>query len=76
MRGLGYESYGIHGSDNGAMVARKLGLLNPDGFHRLHVLQLFSFPSGDPSEFERLEPADHAGSCTCSGSSPSAATTR
>ncbi|NNC13618.1 epoxide hydrolase [Planctomonas sp. JC2975] len=61
MRGLGYDSYGIHGSDNGAMVARELGLLSPDGFLGLHVLQLFSFPSGDPSEFERLEPADYAG---------------
>ncbi len=57
MRGLGYDSYGIHGSDNGAMVARELGLLNPEGFLGLHVLQLFSFPSGDPSEFEKLEPA-------------------
>ncbi|KJQ55237.1 epoxide hydrolase family protein [Microbacterium sp. SA39] len=61
MRGLGYDSYGIHGSDNGAMVARELGLLNPKGFLGLHVLQLFSFPSGDPSEFERLEPQDYAG---------------
>ncbi|MFJ4167109.1 epoxide hydrolase family protein [Microbacterium sp. NPDC089698] len=61
MRGLGYESYGVHGSDNGAMVARELGLLAPEGFLGLHVLQLFSFPSGDPSEFERLEPADYAG---------------
>ncbi|MCS5718403.1 epoxide hydrolase [Herbiconiux sp. CPCC 205763] len=61
MRGLGYERYGIHGSDNGAMVARELGLLNPDGFLGLHVLQLFSFPSGDPAEFEKLEPADYAG---------------
>ncbi|GGD64146.1 epoxide hydrolase family protein [Microbacterium murale] len=61
MRELGYDSYGIHGSDNGAMVARELGLLNPDGFLGLHVLQLFSFPSGDPAEFEKLEPADYAG---------------
>ncbi|MEL5991681.1 epoxide hydrolase family protein [Microbacterium phosphatis] len=61
MRALGYDSYGIHGSDNGAMVARELGLLNPDGFLGLHVLQLFSFPSGDPAEFERLEPGDYAG---------------
>lgn len=61
MRGLGYDSYGVHGSDNGAMVARELGLLEPEGFLGLHVLQLFSFPSGDPSEFERLEPADYAG---------------
>ncbi len=61
VRGLGYDSYGIHGSDNGAMVARELGLLEPAGFLGLHVLQLFSFPSGDPAEFEKLEPADYAG---------------
>jgi pimeloyl-ACP methyl ester carboxylesterase len=61
MRRLGYERYGVHGSDNGALVARELGLLEPEGFLGLHVLQLFSFPSGDPSEFERLEPADYAG---------------
>jgi pimeloyl-ACP methyl ester carboxylesterase len=61
MRRLGYQSYGIHGSDHGAMVARELGILNPEGFLGLHVLQLFSFPSGDPAEFERLEPQDYAG---------------
>jgi len=61
MRGLGYNGYGVHGSDNGAMVARELGLLAPKGFLGLHVLQLFSFPSGDATEFERLEPADYAG---------------
>lgn len=61
MRRLGYSEYGIHGSDNGALVARELGLQNPDGFLGLHVLQLFSFPSGDPAEFERLEPQDYAG---------------
>ncbi len=60
MRRLGYTEYGIHGSDNGALVARDLGLLNPAGFLGLHVLQLFSFPSGDPSEMERLEPQDFA----------------
>jgi pimeloyl-ACP methyl ester carboxylesterase len=61
MRRLGYHSYGAHGSDMGAMIARELGLLAPDGFLGLHVQQLFSFPSGDPAEFERLEPADFAG---------------
>ena len=61
MRRLGYTEYGIHGSDNGAMVARELGLLDPEGFLGLHVLHLFSFPSGDPAEFERLEPQDYAG---------------
>ena len=61
VRRLGYDRYGVHGSDHGAMVARELGLLEPEGFLGLHVLQLFSFPSGDPSEFERLTPQDHAG---------------
>lgn len=60
MRRLGYDAYGVHGSDNGALIARDLGLLAPEGFLGLHVLQLFSFPSGDPSEFERLEPQDYA----------------
>jgi len=60
MRRLGYESYGTHGSDGGAMISRELGLLKPDGFLGAHVLQLFSFPSGDPTEFEKLEPKDYA----------------
>jgi pimeloyl-ACP methyl ester carboxylesterase len=60
MRKLGYESYGSHGSDAGAMISRELGLLQPEGFLGLHVLQLFSFPSGDPAEFEKLEPKDYA----------------
>ncbi|MEJ3651440.1 epoxide hydrolase family protein [Actinomycetes bacterium KLBMP 9759] len=60
MRGLGYESYGAHGSDGGAMVSRELAILNPPGFLGAHVLQLFSFPSGDPAEFERMTPADYA----------------
>ena len=56
MRRLGYDSYGTHGSDAGAMVSRELALLNPDGFLGAHVLQLFSFPSGDPAEFEKMTP--------------------
>jgi epoxide hydrolase len=60
MRRLGYGSYGVHGSDGGALVARELGLLDPPGFLGLHVLHLFSFPSGDPAEFEKLGPADYA----------------
>jgi pimeloyl-ACP methyl ester carboxylesterase len=60
MRRLGYDSYGAHGSDQGAMIARELGVQAPDGFLGLHVMQLFSFPSGDPAEFERLEPQDYA----------------
>ena len=60
MRGLGYLSYGAHGSDGGSMISRELAMLAPDGFLGAHVLQLFSFPSGDPTEFERMTPADYA----------------
>jgi len=60
MRRLGYPSYGTHGSDGGAMVSRELAVLNPEGFLGAHVLQLFSFPSGDPAEFEKFTPADYA----------------
>ena len=44
MRRLGYESYGAHGSDGGAMISRELAVLDPPGFLGAHVLQLFSFP--------------------------------
>jgi pimeloyl-ACP methyl ester carboxylesterase len=60
MRRLGYDSYGVHGSDGGAMVGRELAVLNPEGFLGAHVLQLFSFPSGDPSEFEGFGPKEYA----------------
>jgi pimeloyl-ACP methyl ester carboxylesterase len=60
MRRLGYASYGTHGSDGGAMVSRELAVLDPEGFLGAHVLQLFSFPSGDPAEFERFGPKEYA----------------
>jgi len=60
MRRLGYSSYGAHGSDGGAMVGRELAVLNPEGFLGAHVLQLFSFPSGDPAEFEKFGPKEYA----------------
>ena len=61
MKRLGYDRYGAHGTDGGAQIGRELGLLNPDGLVGTHVLQLFSFPSGDPAEFENLSEKDQAG---------------
>lgn len=60
MRRLGYHRYGEHGSDAGAIVGRELGIIQPEGFLGAHVLQAFSFPSGDPAEFEQLQPQDYA----------------
>ncbi len=60
MRRLGYDAYGVHGSDMGAMVGRELAVTDPEGFRGAHVLQLFSFPSGDPAEFEAFGPKEYA----------------
>jgi epoxide hydrolase len=60
MRRLGYESYGTHGSDGGALVSRELAVLDPPGFLGAHVLQLFSFPSGAEGEFDSFGPKEYA----------------
>src|ERR687898_1279432 len=58
MRRLGYKSYGAHGNDAGALVAPEQGRLDPEHVIGVHVTQLFSFPSGDPAEFEGLSQED------------------
>lgn len=60
MRRLGYDQYGIHGSDAGALVARELAVTDPDGFLGAHVLQLFSFPSGAEGEMDDFGPKEYA----------------
>ena len=54
MKRLGYERYGAHGNDAGAIVAPLQGRLDPDRVIGVHVNQIFSFPSGDPAEFEGM----------------------
>jgi epoxide hydrolase len=54
MHRLGYDRYGAHGNDAGAIVAPLQGRLDPDHVIGVHVNQIFSFPSGDPAEFEGL----------------------
>ena len=51
---LGYDRYGAHGNDSGSMISPEVGRFAPDRVVGVHVTQLFSFPSGDPSEFEDL----------------------
>ncbi|TJZ81151.1 epoxide hydrolase [Rhodococcus oryzae] len=60
MHRLGYQSYGAVGNDGGSMIAPEIGRLDPSNVVGVHVTQLFSFPSGDPSEFEGLSEADLA----------------
>ena len=58
MKRLGYERYGAHGGDAGALVSRELGILKPSGLVGVHVLQIFAFPSGDPAEMVDLSEFD------------------
>ena len=61
MKRLGYERYGAQGGDVGALVARELGILAPEGLAGVHVQQIFAFPSGAPDEMQGLTPFEMAG---------------
>jgi pimeloyl-ACP methyl ester carboxylesterase len=60
MHQLGYERYGVHGNDVGSQISPEVGRLAPERVVGVHVTQLFSFPSGDPAEFEGLSDDDQA----------------
>jgi epoxide hydrolase len=60
MERLEYERYGAHGNDSGSQISPEIGRLDPEHVVGVHVTQLFSFPSGDPTEFENLSEEDQA----------------
>jgi pimeloyl-ACP methyl ester carboxylesterase len=57
---LGYDRYGAHGNDAGSQISPEVGRYDPDHVVGVHVTQLFSFPSGDPSEFADMTEEDMA----------------
>jgi len=57
MKALGYERWGVVGNDVGALVARELGILAPEGLVGVHVQQIFAFPA-DEAEYARLGDKD------------------
>jgi len=61
MTGLGYDRYGAHGGDVGALVGRELGILAPKGLVGTHLLQIFAFPTGAEGEMEGLTPFEVEG---------------
>jgi pimeloyl-ACP methyl ester carboxylesterase len=61
MKRLGYERYGAHGGDAGALITRELGILKPDGLVGVHLLQIFAFPSGDPNEMAEMTDFEREG---------------
>lgn len=60
MTRLGYEKFGAHGNDAGAIISPEIGRRHPERVIGVHVNQIFSFPSGDPAEFEGMSPEDFA----------------
>jgi epoxide hydrolase len=60
MARLGYRRYGVHGNDAGSLISPEVGRFDPDHVVGVHVTQVFSFPSGDPAEFEKLSGDDMA----------------
>ncbi|MBF6321327.1 epoxide hydrolase family protein [Nocardia cyriacigeorgica] len=60
MTQLGYERFGAIGNDGGSMVSPEIGRIAPDRVVGVHVTQLFSFPSGDPAEFDGISAEDLA----------------
>lgn len=60
MRRLGYRKYGAAGNDAGSMISPEIGRLDPEHVIGVHVTQVFSFPSGDPDDFQNMDEADLA----------------
>ena len=60
MRRLNYDRYGAVGNDGGSFVSPEVGRVAPQHVVGVHVTQIFSFPSGDPAEFEDLTEEEQA----------------
>ncbi|MDF2742748.1 MAG: putative hydrolase [Actinomycetia bacterium] len=54
MHRLGYHRYGAQGGDTGSVVSPELGRIDTDQVIGVHVNNLGTFPSGDPSELAGL----------------------
>jgi epoxide hydrolase len=54
MQQLGYDRYGVHGSDWGAAMAPEVGRYAPEHVVGVHVTEVYAFPSGDPAEIDAL----------------------
>ncbi len=58
MSRLGYQRYGAHGNDAGAIISPEIGRQDPAHVVGVHVTQLFSFPAGAPGELDGLTPGE------------------
>jgi epoxide hydrolase len=60
MSRLGYTRYGAHGNDAGSMIGPELGRADGEHVAGLHQTQIYSFPTGDPAEFQDMSADDQA----------------
>lgn len=54
MSRLGYDRYGAHGNDAGALVSPELAVADPEHVVGVHITAGLGLPTGDPAEFEGL----------------------
>jgi pimeloyl-ACP methyl ester carboxylesterase len=60
MRRLGYERYGAQGGDWGAIISRRLGILDPEHVVGVHLNFLPTSIPSDPAELESLTEDEQA----------------
>jgi epoxide hydrolase len=60
MARLGYERYGAHGNDAGALVSPQLALVDAEHLVGVHMTGGVGIPTGDPTELEGLTDSERA----------------
>ncbi|AVV58411.1 epoxide hydrolase [Paenibacillus glucanolyticus] len=60
MRRLGYDRYGAHGNDAGALVSPELAVIDSEHVIGVHITSGLGIPTGDPEELEDLTEEDRA----------------
>jgi epoxide hydrolase len=61
MRRLGYQRYGAHGNDAGAMVSPELARIDAEHLIGVHITSGLGIPTGDPAELGELTEQERAG---------------
>jgi epoxide hydrolase len=61
MRRLGYQRYGAHGNDAGAMVSPELARTDAEHLVGVHITAGLGIPVGDPAELQELTGRERAG---------------
>ncbi|MEJ3652241.1 epoxide hydrolase family protein [Actinomycetes bacterium KLBMP 9759] len=60
MRRLGYDRYGAHGNDAGALVSPQLAVTDAEHVVGVHITAGLGVPTGDPAELEGLSEEEQA----------------